>query len=140
MAMSKSSREYTCKRLQRLADDGCRKVLDGDEPCLQQFLKAAIIEGTAKLRPSKQLLASIHEQAIGCRYSDATLDMQQLLAEPATYKKAVAGFRERQKATEKRRQAIQDEASRLIDEVNLDGFESGQEAISAMNDFISKSK
>ncbi len=129
MAMSRSAKEYTVRRLRTLAEEGCRKVLDCEEPCLGEFLRAAVIEGTAKLKPAKEILASLHKCVITGHARSLKLEASDLLQEPPTYKAAVAASESQRLKTEAQRQAIQDKAARLIDDINLDTFETGQAAI-----------
>lgn len=139
MTLSKSSKDYAAGRIRAIATEAIKAIHPTESPCLLTFIRASILEGTAKLKPSKEIIEHIQRQISGCgSYREERFGLKELFAEPATYKQAVKDFESEQKKTESRREEINSSASSIIDDLMLDQFDKGQTAIEKMKKLVAK--
>ena len=139
MAISRSAKDYVTSRIRRIARDAIDSICPTKQPCLFTFIRASILEGTAKTLTAKVIIEQARQSLIGCGTIDPRFELDDLFAVPQTYKDALKQFEDEQKATEQRRIDINQFADSVVDDLMLDQFEKGQDAIEKMMEFV-KSK
>ena len=133
MPISKGAKDYAKSRIREIAGKAMKKAQPLKEPCLSEFLNAAILEGTAKARPGNAIVSEIRREAMQRRgYRETEIAINKILVEPEAYQAAYAAFKKSERATDGLRIKLDELADQLIDKLMLDGFESGQEAIQEM--------
>lgn len=138
MPISRSAKDYAVSRIRRVASDATNSICPTKPPCLITFIRASIIEGTAKLRPAKSIVDEIKQKIVGCGTSTPRMDIDDLFSVPQAFKDAQKQFDDEQKATESRQIEINQFADSVIDDLMLDQFEKGQDAIEKMRAFVRK--
>lgn len=133
--MKATEKEHAIKRVKQVASSRQQALLTLSAPDQTKHLIAAIMDAKVTLLPASKITQSARESIARNAYGSRKLKFHEVFAPPASYHKALAAYEAEQKATEKRRHAIDREAQRIIDAIHFGKITDPAEAIAQMEQF-----
>lgn len=138
--MNKSERTYIAGRIESIAKTKCAEIEKSgpSKPVSEEFIKAAIVEGTAKLRPAKDIIMLAFDSVSKCSRwgsEEKTVTATDLFRPTESFNREMDLWK---KATKKNRvliDRINMKAQQLADAVMSGDEPDGLEAIKAMEEF-----
>ncbi|MEO0797396.1 MAG: hypothetical protein AAFX93_19770 [Verrucomicrobiota bacterium] len=125
--MNRQQKNYTIDRInnevrKKHIECSCKR------PSLEEHIKRAICSGQAKLLPTAKINESAEKAVIDGTYRPS-LALESVFAPPKSYREANSEFESEQKRIEARNNALDGKAQKIIDQVNLDKYDDGEDAI-----------
>lgn len=125
--MNKTQKDYVIQRINlikgnKLIQCSCKA------PDLLQHIRRACVEGTAKLKPNKDVQAIVASASLGNGYHNQHVDAM-IFCEPESYKKEIAARKAEEAKIQKKNDLLIARYQHIIDAVNLDRYKNGETAI-----------
>ena len=133
--MKATEKQHAIRRIKTIADDLKRALTTLEKPELGTHLTAAIMDAKVTLRPCAAIVKDARACIAANSYGSRELKFRHVFAPPLSYHRALTAYEAEQKATEKRRNAIDREATRITDAIEFGKITDPAEAIAQMEQF-----
>lgn len=134
--MKATEKQHALRRINSTAAALKGALTTLEKPDLQKHLITAIMDAKVALLPAKQVTQAARLVIGASSYRTCrVLNFEAVFAPPASYVKALAAYDAEQKATEKRRKAVEREAQRITDAIEFGRITDPAEAIAQLEQF-----
>jgi len=132
--MKSTEKQHARSRISSIAAELKKALTTLGKPNLNDHLNSAIMDEKVTLQPCAKITQAARQSIASSSYN-RHLDFSHVFAPPASYTKALAAYEAEQKATEKRRKAIDREVQRITDAMEFGKITDPAEAIAQMEQF-----